>query len=167
MRTRCCPGSVLDLSRHTDRKRCESAAVQNQHRFANPVELYKISKRLLAVEEFHGQTERGVKQELYAHFVLITVTRLFSNQSEARINRTPRVDHKPQLKANFKNSLLLVARNIEALMLQQMEFLTATVNQILEGIGGCRQRKRPGRSYERHSRTPEGKWRRRKPVKAM
>ena len=29
-------------------------------------ELYKISKRPMEVEDFHGQSERGVKQELYA-----------------------------------------------------------------------------------------------------
>ncbi len=31
-------------------------------------ELYKISKVLIDVEDFHGQSERGVKQELFAHF---------------------------------------------------------------------------------------------------
>ena len=33
-------------------------------------ELYKVSKQLMTVEDFHGRTERGVKQELYAHFIL-------------------------------------------------------------------------------------------------
>jgi len=49
-------------------------------------ELYKISKQLMTVEEFHGQSERGVKQELFAHFILITLTRIFSNHSEAHFN---------------------------------------------------------------------------------
>ena len=34
-------------------------------------ELYKISKRVFVIEDFHAKTERGVKQELFAHFVLI------------------------------------------------------------------------------------------------
>ena len=33
----------------------------------------------MGVDNFHGQSERGVKQELYAHFVLIALTRLFTN----------------------------------------------------------------------------------------
>ena len=48
-------------------------------------ELYKISKQLMTVQDFHGQSGRGVKQELYAHFILITLTRLFSNRGEDRI----------------------------------------------------------------------------------
>ena len=130
-------------------------------------ELYKISKQLMAVEQFHGQTERGVKQELFAHFVLVTLTRLFANRSEDGFNRLDDAEEKPEMQANFKNSLLVVGRNIEALMLRQVEFLTATVNQILEGIGSCRQRKRTGRSYERRSRKPESTWRRRKAVKVV
>ena len=38
-------------------------------------ELYKVSKQMIGIEDFHGQSERGVKQELFAHFVLITLTR--------------------------------------------------------------------------------------------
>ena len=130
-------------------------------------ELYKVSKRLMEIEQFHAKSERGVKQELYAHFVLVTLTRLFANRSEDGFNRLDDAEEKPEMQANFKNSLLVVGRNIEALMLRQMEFLTATVNQILEGMGSCRQRKRTGRSYERRSRKPESTWRRRKAVKVV
>ena len=45
-------------------------------------ELYKISKQMLAVEYFHSRSERGVKQELFAHFTLIAMTRLFTNHTE-------------------------------------------------------------------------------------
>ena len=46
-------------------------------------ELYKISKVLIDVEDFHGQSARGVKQELFAHFVLITLNRIFATKVEA------------------------------------------------------------------------------------
>ena len=49
-------------------------------------ELYKVSKQLMEVEDFHGQSERGVKQELYACFTLITMTRLFANHGEDHVN---------------------------------------------------------------------------------
>ena len=49
-------------------------------------ERYKVSKQLMEVEDFHGQSERGVKQELYACFTLITMTRLFANHGEDHVN---------------------------------------------------------------------------------
>ena len=52
-------------------------------------ELYKISKQLLTVEEFHGQTERTVQQEQFAHFSLIALARLFTNRSEESFRADP------------------------------------------------------------------------------
>ena len=55
-------------------------------------ELYKVSKQLIDIEDFHGRSERGVRQELFAHFVLIALTRLFSNHGEGLLGgrREPR-----------------------------------------------------------------------------
>lgn len=49
-------------------------------------ELYKVSKQIIDVEDFHSKTERGVRQELYAHFVLITLTRIAAIQAEIGLN---------------------------------------------------------------------------------
>ncbi|WP_375331701.1 IS4 family transposase [Candidatus Tisiphia endosymbiont of Temnostethus pusillus] len=38
-------------------------------------ELYKISKQFIGIEDFHAKTARGVKQELYAHLLLINLSR--------------------------------------------------------------------------------------------
>lgn len=129
-------------------------------------ELYKISKQLMAVEEFHGQTERGVKQELFAHFVLITMTRIFSNHSEDGFSSKRSADETSTTKANFKNSLVTVARNIEGLLLQQAALVNETINHIISSISSCRQKVRPNRSYDRRSRKPIGKWKPPKLAKA-
>ena len=129
-------------------------------------ELFKISKGALSVEDFHGQSERAVKQELFAHFILITLTRLFANHGEDWMNRGRQGGPKPAMAANFKNSLATVARNIEVLLLQHATALSETVTRIVEGITACRQRLRPNRSYPRRSRKPIGKWSRRKVPKA-
>jgi len=50
-------------------------------------ELYKISKQLINVEEFHSRTERGIKQEIYAHFALINIARFLNY--DAKINLMP------------------------------------------------------------------------------
>ena len=53
-------------------------------------ELYKTSKTMIAVDEFHGRTERGIRQELYAHFNLIAMTRLLSNRGDGLLGRSLR-----------------------------------------------------------------------------
>ena len=127
-------------------------------------ELYKISKQLMTVEQFHSKSERGVKQEIFAHFILITLTRVFTNHAEDEINLGANTD-KPKMQANFKNSLATVARNIERLLLQNAEAFCQTVTRIVSSVAACRQRRRPNRSYERRSRKPIGKWRPAKPAK--
>lgn len=127
-------------------------------------ELYKISKQLMEIGDFHGQSERGVKQELFAHFVLMTLTRIFSNHSEDNFNSKSSTDEKPKIKANFKNCLMTVARNIEGLLLQQAALVSETINHIVATISLCRQKLRPGRSYDRRSRKPIGKWKPPKPT---
>ena len=127
-------------------------------------ELYKISKQLMTVEQFHSKSERGVKQEIFAHFILITLTRVFTNHAEDEINLDANTD-KPKMQANFKNSLATVARNIERLLLQNAEAFCQTVTRIVSSVAACRHRRRPNRSYERRSRKPIGKWRPAKPTK--
>jgi len=120
-------------------------------------ELYKISKHHIEVEDFHGKSERGVKQELFAHFVLITLTRIFSNHTEIGFNQKTS-DDKQKIVADFKSSLITVARNIDALFLQQANVVKKTVNRIINAISICKQKRRPNRSYDRASKKPVNKW---------
>ena len=48
-------------------------------------ELYKISKMFIEIEEFHVKTERGVRQELYAHILLINLSRFFEYEAQKLI----------------------------------------------------------------------------------
>ena len=48
-------------------------------------ELYKVSKQLLQIESFHGRSERTVKQEVYAHFTLVALSRLFATECEQEL----------------------------------------------------------------------------------
>ena len=120
--------------------------------------MYKMSKALIEVQDFHAQSERGVKQELFAHFVIITLSRIFSNHIEKGIN--PEKHHEPdrEITVNMKNCLITIARNIEALFVQQNMVLRKTICNIVNSIVNCRQKKRPNRSYERRSKKPFGKW---------
>ena len=145
-------------------------------------ELYKISKRIFNIEDFHSETERGVKQELFAHFVLITMNRLFANRADAELNpadaSTPSTPHAPpssvpgdagggvigKLQTNFKNCVQVVARNLEELLLLH-EHINTVVQRVFNSIIDRHQRVRPGRSYPRKSMRPESKWRPTRPKK--
>ncbi len=126
-------------------------------------ELYKISKTALQVEHFHGHSERLVRQELSAHFSLVAMTRLCTNQSEADFRSAA---GKEPLQANFRNGLRTVGRHLEGLFLAYAATLSETVSSILASVATCRQRKRSNRSYPRISHRPVSKWRSRKPAPA-
>ncbi len=134
-------------------------------------ELYKVSKRIFFIEDFHAKSERGVKQEIFAHFALITMNRIFSNQSDADLNQSnssvvntadqahPSLNAQIcKIKTNFKNCIHVFARSLEELLLLQTKMNTA-VERAYRFIIGRNQKERPGRSYVRKSMKPESKWR--------
>ncbi|MDP3889475.1 MAG: IS4 family transposase [bacterium] len=121
-------------------------------------ELYKISKVLIDVEDFHAQTVRGVKQELFAHFVIITLCRIFSNQTDDILLLRKSRDEPEKIKTNFKHCLLTVARYIEELFLQQITHIKNTITHITNSIMTCVQKERPNRSYVRQSHKVAKKW---------
>ena len=127
-------------------------------------ELYKISKVLINIEEFHSQYEMGIKQELFAHFALITMNRIFTNKAEgdfekAEAQSSPRKKEIPEkFKVNLKNSLITMARNLEGLFIRHVNLVTNVISKILVSVSSCRQKERPNRKYDRVSMKPIGKW---------
>jgi Transposase DDE domain len=122
-------------------------------------ELYKISKTLIDVEDFHSKTERGVKQELFAHFVMITLSRIFTNQmDDVLLLEKGNRKSKHTIKTNVKNSLCVLARNLEELFLRQISYVKDSINRIYETISACVQIVRPNRSYKRISNKVPKKW---------
>ncbi len=127
------------------------------HRRWSIEELFKVSKQTIAVDEFHGRTERGVRQELYAHFNLIAMTRLFSGPGDALLAQIRDKDQEPQT-VNFKNAVAIVAAGLEEMILGQVQAVADAVTRMAEGILRVRSRLRPGRSYPRKSMKPVNKW---------
>jgi hypothetical protein len=126
-------------------------------------ELYKVSKRIFIIEDFHGRTERGVKQEIYAHFVLVTLNRLFANRADIELNpgmvsTSQSPDHaSPNRQTNFKNCIHVLDRGLEELLLLH-ERIKGVVQRFFRTILGRNQRVRPNRSFTRRSMRPETKW---------
>ena len=118
-------------------------------------EMYKSGKAV--IERFHAKSARGVRQELYAAFTLVTLARQFSNRCDDDINGGDG-DGQPAMRANFRNGLRLVGKEIEALFLRQADTVRQSVLRIMTGLSRCIQRERPNRSYERQSKQPRNKW---------
>ncbi len=129
-------------------------------------ELYKISKTIFNVEDFHAQTENGVRQEIFAQFSLITMNRIFSNESEnkitedyQRINRE--VADQSRWQTNINNCVATVSRNLERLFLVS-NFVKTTVETILSSISNSYSKVRTDRKYSRISMQPQKGWRNKK-----
>ncbi len=126
-------------------------------------ELYKVSKRIFIIEDFHGKTERGVKQEIFAHFVLITLNRLFANRADIELNPGRASSSQspdpasPVRQTNFKNCIHVLDRGLEELLLLH-ERITGVIERLFRTIFGRHQRVRPNRSFIRRSMRPETKW---------
>ena len=76
-------------------------------------ELYKVTKS--TSQEFHGKIERGVKQELYAAYFLITISQLFAKRVEGGANRTG--DPGPRIQVNGQNARRLIGKSLETMFL--------------------------------------------------
>ncbi|OTA14858.1 hypothetical protein Xvie_03261 [Xenorhabdus vietnamensis] len=85
-------------------------------------ELYKLSKSILCIEDFHSHNEKGVKQELRAHILLINLTRISENyfnhrnydDEGSRINNKESRDKKQKLSS--KNCLFFVVKYLPQLI---------------------------------------------------
>ena len=131
-------------------------------------ELYKISKEIIGMEDFHSQTERGVKHEIYGHFLLINLARLFEIDTRNRLPSNGRPEEScrtiswPQsgktLKINFKHCLSVVGRHLENLVLMAGRTVADWLDKAMAAVARIRQRSRPGRRYPRRSFKPRTRW---------
>jgi len=67
-----------------------------------------------------------------------------------------------RIPVNFRHALTSVARRLEALVPGQVQAVGETVARLLQDLGECVGRARPGRSHERVSRRPDERFRNRK-----
>jgi len=136
-------------------------------------ELYKISKHFIDVEDFHSQTERGVKHEIYGHFLLTNIARLFETDArksaslDHETNDAQSVDEKKPactknadspFKINFKNCLAVVGRHLENLVLGPRQLISSWLHKAMRNVSKIKQRIRPNRSYPRISFKPRNRW---------
>ncbi|MDE0111855.1 MAG: hypothetical protein OXI87_00220 [Albidovulum sp.] len=110
--------------------------------------------------EFRWRTVRGTEQDFYAGSAPIAVSRLFANRCEAGINRGG--GDLPDMRANFRNGMRLLDREIKAMFLAHGAIVAGSVARITAGRFCCLQRERPRRSYPTVSMKPGSEWMKRK-----
>jgi Transposase DDE domain len=115
-------------------------------------ELYKVNKRLLALESFHSRNEQGVRQELFAHFCIVTLCRALANCAEKNLSGTADSTH---FQVNFTYVVSIFSIHYLQLFLPLRRHSTT---QLLDDISHCRFRRRPGRHFMRKSRRPFRRW---------
>jgi hypothetical protein len=177
--TICLGTTLLDQTRYT-----KQDFVDIYHSRWGVEELYKVSKRIFIIEDFHAQTERGVKQEIFAHFALVTMNRIFANQADIDLNISDSSNVNPvestpissqpssnqqlsRLRTNFKSCIHIFTRSIEELLFLHAR-MKATIERAFLFVRSRHQKERTGRSYQRKSMSPILKWhapRKRKKIK--
>ena len=121
-------------------------------------EMYKQSKLVLKVENFHAKNLNGVRQELYASFTLQILARLMSNSCEHHVNGSGPVTRRGIWRASNIHSLMVSYRSFESLLLGHANNLASTISNALSCIATSMYRERNGRSCKRVSQKPAGKW---------
>ena len=132
-------------------------------------ELYKVSKKLVEVDDFHGRSERTVKQELFAHFVLITMSRYCASASEhllasllnlpsEKIAEDKSLETEQAIQVNFKNTLTTVARHLEEILYAPSLYINQIMTDMVCSISRYYHKKREGRHYARESKQPASQW---------
>ena len=82
----------------------------------------------MTLEQYHGQSECAVETEIFAHFTLIVLVRLFADHADGQID--PGTDTgKAAMPGNFKHSPMTVARNIENLLRRNAAALGHTIDR--------------------------------------
>jgi hypothetical protein len=126
---------------------------------------YKVIKSIIKAPNFHAKTERGIKQELYAAFNLITIARIFDHKASSQINTGPFnklhsiTKLSSILKINFKNCLMTIARAVEEIIyLSPIKFVNEKLPRMLKSIRSQYQKIRPNRNYPRFSKQIPNKW---------
>jgi len=114
-------------------------------------ELYKVSKVLFNIEELHSKMERGVKQEIYAQFVLINIARFF----EMRVNFDKKSAY---TRLNFKGCISGLGRYINDIIFSVYKDVVDIADKIFKFISKMRYKTRPRRKYPRISYKPRKTW---------
>ncbi len=155
-----CPDSDwILLTTLAEARRCTPRKLADLYHQRWPIEeLCKQSKQELKVESFHSKSLNGVRQELYASFTLMALSRLLAQSCENHASGPDSARRRGIWRASQKHSLAASCESFEQQLLGCARSLAETVSGALARIAECMYRERIDRSYKRVSQKPIGKW---------
>jgi hypothetical protein len=114
---------------------------------------YYRTKTLLNLSNFHARTENGIKQELFANLLILSLTSLAVLDARELVideNSSP----------NFKNATEVVRRHLFHVIgtPQTRSQSIRHASRMIEEIARVVCRSQPGRSSPRYSRQPMNRW---------
>ena len=115
-------------------------------------EFFKLVKELLGGENYRGQSQLFIEQELLSILLYCLMTRILMMECAAK--------HSMQLSSiSQKHAFLSVSRYMDLMLTAKTERqYQILVNRCVDEIAWRRYKKRPGRSYPRRSKSSFGKW---------
>jgi hypothetical protein len=124
--------------------------------------LYGRSKNLLNLEKFHARNYNGVMQEIFANFLILSLTAL----AVTAVIDEDKVDVDVQL-PSFKSAAETIRRHLLSVIDHQIEGIKPKklMKQILTEVRAIMYPIRPGRSYPRVSKQPIQSWNLKKSAK--
>ena len=116
-------------------------------------EFYKVGKGdYLGQGQFHAMTLKGLKQEVCAFALYITLTRQLTASAAKAAGTSPR-------NISQKGSILSVAAYLTRLLLERRPAECSRIlDRVMNRIARNTTKERPGRSYPRRSFKPTPRW---------
>jgi hypothetical protein len=112
---------------------------------------YRDEKCSLDLAHFHSKSGNGIRQELFASLIMMTLARVLMHLQTSDLNRPPQ----------FKHAVCVLAKEAHLLVANKPEIARRLFLELLEDIGRVvyYKPKRRRKAYPRHSKTAVNKWR--------
>ena len=142
-----------------DKKKYSAASIRNLYYKRWQIEShYRDEKCLMDLNHFHSKSSNGIKQELFASRIMMTIARILMHSQTTDVNRAPQ----------FKHAICAIAKEVYLLVANKPKSAMRFFNELLEDIGRVIYYKplHKRKASPRISKTAQNKWRERR-AKAM
>lgn len=143
--------SIL-LSSLKDKKKYSASSMRNLYYKRWQIEShYRDEKCSMDLEHFHSKSVNGIKQELFASLIMMTMTRILMHQQTTDIQKPPQ----------FKHAISTLAKEVYLLVADTPEVARQLFKELLEDIKHVLYYKplHKRKAYPRNSKTAHNKWR--------
>lgn len=112
--------------------------------------VYGRSKTLLEIENFRSRTENGLRQEIFANLIIISM-------AASLVERAQDFNENKQKQPNTKGAIETIKNYLHKLMNSKIK-IRKLISELLERVGKIFCTVQPNRSFARYSRRPINRW---------